>query len=301
MPTIDLGQVSWHGNALDSEKLGGKAPEYYIQPRNLLDNSDFTNPVNQRNITSCDTTFTGYTIDRWIVQNTSSLFTLDSDGLNLAAETSFKYIYQRLNNVTVGKTYTLAACLSDGTIGTLTFTLTSTTNSFTWLKETKISDSLRIGVAHSASIPLFVALSNVNDATARIVWTALYEGEYTADTLPPYVPKGYAAELAECQRYYLRQPTGSAWNVLTVACHDYIVVKIPTPSTMRKTPSLVPHDNGMEIYVGGWNKIDETLFQPHLHNGEIVLQCKNSLITNVTLEAGMSYLINYPPSLSADL
>ena len=31
------------------------------------------------------------------------------------------------------------------------------------------------------------------------VWAALYEGSYTADTLPPYVPKGYAAELAQCR------------------------------------------------------------------------------------------------------
>ena len=35
-------------SAANSEKLGGKSPEYYIQPRNLLDNSDFRNPVNQR-------------------------------------------------------------------------------------------------------------------------------------------------------------------------------------------------------------------------------------------------------------
>ena len=32
----------------NSGLLGGKAPEYYVQSRNLLDNSDFTNPVNQR-------------------------------------------------------------------------------------------------------------------------------------------------------------------------------------------------------------------------------------------------------------
>ena len=34
------------------------------------------------------------------------------------------------------------------------------------------------------------------------IWAAIYEGTYTADTLPPYVPKGYGAELLECQRYY---------------------------------------------------------------------------------------------------
>ena len=39
---------------------------------------------------------------------------------------------------------------------------------------------------------------------AGAYWAALYEGSYTADTLPPYVPKGYASELAECLRYFER-------------------------------------------------------------------------------------------------
>ena len=37
----------------------------------------------------------------------------------------------------------------------------------------------------------------------NIRWAALYEGAYTADTLPAYQPKGHAAELADCQLYYL--------------------------------------------------------------------------------------------------
>ena len=32
-----------------------------------------------------------------------------------------------------------------------------------------------------------------------VKWIALYEGEYTIDTLPPYVSKGYANELLACQ------------------------------------------------------------------------------------------------------
>ena len=38
----------------------------------------------------------------------------------------------------------------------------------------------------------------------NIRWAALYEGSYDASTLPAYQPKGYAAELAECQRYFER-------------------------------------------------------------------------------------------------
>ena len=37
---------------------------------------------------------------------------------------------------------------------------------------------------------------------ALITWAALYDGYYTGDDVPAYQSKGYAAELAECKRYY---------------------------------------------------------------------------------------------------
>ena len=190
--------------AADSNLLGGKAPIYYIQPRNLLDNSDFTNPVNQRGITTTDSSFTGYVLDRWIAQNSGTLITINSNGLNVTASSGTYYLYQRLDNVKNGKTYTFAAALSDGTIGVCAFTLSSTTSTWEWIKEVRVSSSLQIGVAHANWMPLFVAVSNLTNTSARIIWAALYEGSYTADTLPPYVPKGYAAEFAECRRYYKR-------------------------------------------------------------------------------------------------
>ena len=60
----DVGALEADGTAANAAMLGGKAPEYYMQPRNLLDDSDFTNPVNQRGATSYSTQWT-YTIDRW--------------------------------------------------------------------------------------------------------------------------------------------------------------------------------------------------------------------------------------------
>ena len=49
-----------------------------------------------------------------------------------------------------------------------------------------------------------VRIFALSESTITILWAALYEGAYTADTLPPYVPKGYGAELTECRRYYRR-------------------------------------------------------------------------------------------------
>ena len=237
--------------APDSSKLGGKAPEYYIQPRNLLDNSDFRNPVNQRGITTTDSSFTGYVLDRWIAQNSGTMVTLDSNGLNVAASSGAIYLFQRLNNVKNGKTYTFAAALSDGTIGVCAFTLSSTTSTWEWIKEVRVSSSFQISVAHSDWMPLFVAMSNLTDTSARIIWAALYEGSYTAETLPPYVPKGYAAELAECRRYFRRYTAGNASLILsglvTSGAKD-ISVNAPELAPMRtKSVSIAYSGSGVII------------------------------------------------------
>ena len=89
------------------------------------------------------------------------------------------------------KTYTAAVCLSDGTI--ICSSGVPIENSIgdydtLWVYESDGNLIFRIGF----------------DGTEhKYVWAALYEGAYDASTLPPYAPKGYAAELAECQRYYL--------------------------------------------------------------------------------------------------
>ena len=239
-------------NSADSQKLGGKAPKYYIQPRNLLDNSDFKHPVNQRGKTTTNSSFTGYVLDRWIVQNYDTLVTLDSNGLNVAsASADTKYLFQRLDNVKNGKTYTFAAALSDGIIGVCAFTLSSTTSTWEWIKEVRVSGSFQISVAHSDWMPLFVAMSNLKNTSARIIWAALYEGSYTAETLPPYVPKGYAAELEECRRYFRRYTAKDASLILsglvTSGSKD-ISVHAPELTPMRtKNVSIVYSGSGVTI------------------------------------------------------
>lgn len=59
------------------------------------------------------------------------------------------------------------------------------------------------GLTGDEVVNVHISPDTESTGTAAVVrWAALYEGEYTAETLPPYVPKGYAAELAECLRYY---------------------------------------------------------------------------------------------------
>lgn len=180
--------------ALDSAKLGGKAPEYYIQARNLLDNSNFLNPINQRGKTVYESGF-GLTIDRWYLGHSAvssggkASLTIHKGGISIRNTTgeaqSYAYIQTRVakEEVAEGKTYTFAY-KRNGEIVLLT------------LSSEHIANDIEV----YGFLPLSIENKNINEA--NIEWAALYEGIYTAETLPPYTPKGYAVEMAECKRYY---------------------------------------------------------------------------------------------------
>ena len=167
--------------AADAQSLGGKAPAYYLQPRNLLDNSDFRNPVNQRGASSYSGSV--YSIDRWKLWTTATTLTIN-DGYITNAE---REMAQLLESVDTTKTYTLAGCTSDGVIHILQGKFDGNNYVDAYLRFVGDSSVYCVGLKPNSW-----------------VWAALYEGSYTTDTLPPYVPKGYAAELAECRRYYRR-------------------------------------------------------------------------------------------------
>ena len=59
----------------------------------------------------------------------------------------------------------------------------------------------------------------------EVEWAALYEGEYTVETLPEYQPKGYGAELLECQRYYQIRSTN---NIAAVDMRPTMRLRSPT-------------------------------------------------------------------------
>ena len=91
-----------------------------ISKPNLLDNWDFTNPVNQRNITS--TTDYGYIIDRWT--KVGGLFKTLNTGINMSGSSSSKEyvtdIRQWLDSDTIksiiGKTVTISVDMQLDTI-----------------------------------------------------------------------------------------------------------------------------------------------------------------------------------------
>lgn len=166
---------------------------------NLLDNSDFTNPVNQRGETSKQASWV-YWIDRWLSDTEKTAAQLTSSGIHLPATTEKNLrILQRvpLARIKKGQSYTIAAYDASGNALCVSGVFNGGTLTGDGLSGGKHYLSLQDG---DGSTYYYCILDAYADITVKCM--ALYEGEYTAETLPPYVPKGYAAELAECLQYY---------------------------------------------------------------------------------------------------
>lgn len=217
-------------NSADSQKLGGKAPEYYVQPRNLLDNSDFRNPVNQRAITSADVSAWTYFIDRWKVEDDTLTISVETDGIHLTASSRAWFAqWIQMSDNDVGKTFTLVYGLSDGSIIMASGTMPGANEWSEFI--TGANDAAQIRSACFENRKITVGINPKSNLVIK--WAALYEGSYTADTLPPYVPKGYAAELAECLRYYqkFQMLTGTGANA---AQRVFVIL----PVAMRIMPTI---------------------------------------------------------------
>lgn len=214
----------------------------FSQPRNLFDNSDFTNPVNQRNVSGTITS-TGVCIDRWGLykagdKDESVSITLSDNGITF--NNSSSYFQQRfpIGTLDSSKVYTLAIYYADGTV-----------------------------TAHPGDCYFESDMEIVNTAWKievgkTVAHFALYEGKYTTDTLPEYQPKGYAAELMECMRYYQRsyQTTPKTGMTNGTMFYGYSASKYGGgthffPVEMRKTPTVTIYstETGAAGKVANWS------------------------------------------------
>ena len=227
------------GTAADSAKLGGKAPEHYLQPRNLLDNGDFSNPVNQRG----ETNYTGntYTIDRWRIWEDTTLGVGDGFVSISAGGSLYQYIEAAgLKDAN----HTLAVCDRNGVVTCL---VANPQSNYTY------SNGLGLGRTDDGNV-------TVSLDAGEYIWAALYEGEYTTDSLPPYVPKGYATELAECQMYFYKLGglTYSVFGVGHVVGNYIARVNVKLPRMRMVNPSL-SYNNYMFITSGNFASIVESI------------------------------------------
>lgn len=194
-----------------------------MEARNLLDNSDFTNPVNQRGETSY--TAEGYTIDRWRLWGSDNAVTVNDGYVSVTG-----VMQQYIETYDPEMTYTLAACNTEGEVFCVSGAFGDEAARADWGE-----------LAYSTDY----SLANVALRTGDWVWVAVYEGEFTAETLPPYVPKGYTAELLECQRYAYKPPEKST-HVFPGYCASTSTAyfRVQTPVPMRASPTLIIAEPG---------------------------------------------------------
>ena len=247
---------------------------------NLLDNSDFAHPIAQAGVNGAHGA-TGYAVDRWM-RTSGAMVSQAADGLKIVSDkTSWTAgIQQRIEAKRFADVMTFAvrgvfpvACrlfvyIGSGTtnFGTAYFQGDAAERTLV-LKLTKPD-----GLTGDEVVNVYISPDTGSTGTAAVVrWAALYEGEYTAETLPPYVPKGYAAELAECLRYYRRiTATNETFAGYCVNGVSYCMIPL---QTMRIKPSLVP--SGKFYYTLG-NKQGTTTATATAHSANVnraIIKC----------------------------
>ena len=247
---------------------------------NLLDNSDFAHPVAQAGVNGAHGA-TGYAVDRWM-RTSGATVSQAADGLKIVSDkTSWTAgIQQRIEAKRFADVMTFAvrgvfqvACrlfvyIGSGTtnFGTAYFQGDAAERTLV-LKLTKPD-----GLTGDEVVNVYISPDTESTGTAAVVrWAALYEGEYTAETLPSYVPKGYAAELAECLRYY-RRITATNETFAGYCANGVSYCMIPL-QTMRIKPSLVP--SGKFYYTLG-NKQGTTTATATAHSANVnraIIKC----------------------------
>lgn len=212
--------------------------------RNLLTNGNFANPVNQRGQKSY--TDKGYAIDRWQIVGSSGTLAVE-DGcvaITRQAESGGFGIAQQLSSglCTVGMMVTMAVCDDSGAVYSTSGVIPATPQTETAIVCRADFNGHAVSLTRNTSGEVHYSIYAAAGATLRVRWVALYEGEYTADTLPDYVPRTYLEELLECQRYFY--PYKGSNTALAFAGWHYstsaVRVALPLPIAMDISSARVP-------------------------------------------------------------
>lgn len=194
---------------------------------NLLDNSNFTNPVNQRGQTQISEN--GYFIDRWMNYTGSQV--LVSGGVQTTASGNTAYLSQYIESSSLRDGVYSFAAKVNGSICIRVIRISGTTITTVSNAEAGFKGGyLNATYANSGRFEFMLRVEDGNSIVTE--WAALYEGSYTADTLPAYVPKD--SELEECQLYHREE-----YVVPVIKVQDAIFL-IGTVIQMRDMGELKP-------------------------------------------------------------
>lgn len=287
-PVIELTIPRGDTGSIDNlaENVALEIAKYnFGQPYNLLDNSDFVHPVAQAGVNGAHGA-TGYAVDRWM-RTSGATVSQAADGLKIVSDkTSWTAgIQQRIEAKRFADVMTFAvrgvfpvACrlfvyIGSGTtnFGTAYFQGDAAERTLV-LKLTKPD-----GLTGDEVVNVYISPDTGSTGTAAVVrWAALYEGEYTAETLPPYVPKGYAAELAECLRYY-RKIKGDSQTFAGYAASGNAYAFIPLAQAMRIAPTATVSGKFYYTLGSAQGTTAETATVHNANANRVVVKCAVSV------------------------
>ena len=213
----------------------GQSSAVRISNRNLLDNGDFRNPVNQRGQTS----YTGsrYGIDRWRVStnNSTAAVSVGDGWINFTSDASGTYINfsSTVEKVQPGN-YTLSFLVDDHTkaqqiyvqggnssnvfdsnLLTMTFSVAETSAITVGIQKKAASSTLKI---YAAKLELGSVQTLAHQENG--VWVL-------NDPLP-----NYAEELAKCQRYYQLYTSAAQRPTNGADCRPVMRIANPSQGTI---------------------------------------------------------------------
>lgn len=213
----------------------GQGSAVRISNRNLLDNGDFRNPVNQRGQTSY--TGNGYGIDRWRVSTNNSTAAVSvGDGcIDFTSDASGTYINfsSTVEKVQPGN-YTLSFLVDDytkaqqiflhGKVSQMVFTSNLLTMTFSVAETSAIAVGIQKKAA-SSTLKIYAAKLELGSVSTLAhqengVWVL-------NDPLP-----NYAEELAKCQRYYQLYTSAAQRPTNGADCRPVMRIANPSQGTI---------------------------------------------------------------------
>lgn len=288
-PVIELTIPRGDTGSIDNlaENVALEIAKYnFGQPYNLLDNSDFVHPVAQAGVNGPHGA-TGYAVDRWM-RTSGATVSQAADGLKIVSDKTnwTAGIQQKIEAKRFADVMTFAvrgvfpvACrlyvyINDGT------TNFGEPAYFTGdvAERTLVAKLIKPdGLTGDEVVNVYISPDTESTSTAAVVrWAALYEGEYTAETLPPYVPKGYAAELAECLRYY-RKIKANNETFAGYAANGVSYAFIPLTQSMRIAPTVTGGGKFYYTLGSAQGTTTETATAHNANANRVVVKCAVSV------------------------
>lgn len=223
-----------------------------VHAHSLLDNGNFQ--INQFGKTSyvySDYSNAHYTVDRW---KAGKGITVDviTGGIRLTnASTTETYAFNQYfsedRSPDEGTVYTFAVQETSGTlhVGSAVF---PAAGAYEVVFNTGTGITGRLSYNDNKKQALLRLDAGV---TIELAWAAVYEGEYTAETLPKYIPKSYLEELERCYRHmWITSGKHSAFGYVANS-NGRVFVVFNTPVPMRTTPTITAEDMSLILRSNG--------------------------------------------------